>query len=828
MFPKGPRGRRNQHGQQGFIAAGLVTVLAAVTLVGLAGAGAQGTVSHLQDGGAWLRNVAAGTVTWVNGFAGRPAATVKVSTPGRAFSVVQRPDGAYVVDRATGKLTRIDGSTLTAARSAAPGGGAAVTVLAGARATWVVDRVKGELQEVDQRTLAPKGPKLTAGGAVSAAEVDSGGRLWAAVPSRGAAVQAAAGRVNPVPVGAAGAALTIAKDDTDDRVVAVDATAGRSVPLAGDSRELRFPGLEGATSASSAASAPQAALDRRGRLLVTVGSGGVIAEPGAASRTVDLPENAQISQAAIVGGTAYLLDRAHSSVLPVDLGTGRTKPALQVPSKRQPDLVVRGGMLFINDPTGAHALVVDGAGVVRPVEKYREAETGQPAVSSDDRRQDSGRQPARDGQDGRNDGTNGSGRGNGAARPQQPRRPAAPGAPTLTAVDPGDASAVPEWTAAAPNRSPITQYVVVVDGAEKTRVSGDRRTTVLEGLTNDQEYRVQVRAVNAVGEGPLSEPVTVTPSADLPSEPVGVTAEAGDKSLQVSWQAAQPNRTPVTGYEVLLTPENGEAIERPADANETSLTVEDLENGASYLVQVRAITAGGEGPLASLATRVTPFGRPGQVTSTATAGDKTATVTWGVPEDGGSPILDYSVSVDGGRPQVTTDTSFKAGNLTNDENHEIVIRARNARGQGPPETATVLPVPTRRTIFQCQSRDVADIHMLNLDNDCNSSVNRWNPAVEVFRGLQEKETDSVAVYRCDRTYDRAIVRREHLGGCPSGWGSNGVQFYAWRERHAGATEIVEYQRQNPCCGSGPGGYYYAPAGTGAPSGFAATGERFWT
>jgi Fibronectin type III domain len=827
VFPKGLRGRRSQHGQQGVIAAGLAIALAAVTLVGLAGAGAQGSVAHLQEGGAWLRNLGAGTVTWVNGFAGRPAATVKVAAPGRNFTVVQRPDGAYVVDRASGKTTRIDGATLTASASDRPGFGRAVTVLTGARATWVVDRPQGVLQEVDPRTLAPKGARLAAGGPVTAAEVDSGGRLWVAVPSRGAAVEAFAGQVHPVPVGAAGAALTIAKDDTDERVVAVDATAGRAVPLTGDTVELRFPALVGP------GGSPQAALDRRGRLLITAGSGGLVAGPGARPHPVDLPDDAQISQAAILGGTGYLLDRVNESVLPIDLGTGRAKPALRVPSKRLPDLVVRGGLLFINDPAGADALVVDGAGAVRPVEKYRESEAGKPAVGTDDGRRESPRPGRSDGAGERGDGDGGSsGRGSGSGHSPERARPTAPGAPRLTAVDPGDASATARWTEAADHRAPVSEYVLVVDGDERARVGAGERSTVLDDLTNGQEYRVQVRAVNAVGPGPLSDPVTVTPSADLPSEPTDVAAEARDEALRITWGPARADRTPVTGYEVLLTPDGGDVIERPAGAGETGLTVGDLENGQAYRVQVRAVTRGGKGPMAGPADPVTPFGKPGAVTVTGNdAGDGTATVTWALPDGrtGGSPVLGYRVSVDDGAATDTTATSYRATGLTNDQEHSLHIRARNAAGEGPEVVAKVLPVPTRKSIFQCQSKQVVDIWMLNLDNDCNNpKATRWKPGSMIFRAVQNQEPGSQGVYRCARTYDRAIVRRSVVGGCPSGWSSDGLQFYAWKTSHAGATQIAEYQMQAPCCGAGPGGYYYAPSGQGAPSGFAATGTKFWT
>ena len=127
----------------------------------------------LLQGGAWLVDRAAGTITHLNGFAGRPDARIAVGEPGGEIVVVQRPDGAYVLDPATGELTRVDGADLSAAVSRVVGeGGSALQVLTTGGTTWVLDRSAGLVQRVDPRTLEPVGAPVPLGAAAGEAVVE--------------------------------------------------------------------------------------------------------------------------------------------------------------------------------------------------------------------------------------------------------------------------------------------------------------------------------------------------------------------------------------------------------------------------------------------------------------------------------------------------------------------------------------------------------------------------------------------------------------------------------------------------------------------------------
>ncbi len=95
---------------------------------------------------------------------------------------------------------------------------------------------------------------------------------------------------------------------------------------------------------------------------------------------------------------------------------------------------------------------------------------------------------------------------------------AAPVAPAVGTVTAGSGTATVNWTAPTnPGSSAITGYVVT---ATPTGTGGpismdalpSATTATLTGLTNGTTYSVTVAAVNAVGRGPASVPVSVTPT----------------------------------------------------------------------------------------------------------------------------------------------------------------------------------------------------------------------------------------------------------------------------------------------------------------------------
>jgi subtilisin family serine protease len=296
-------------------------------------------------------------------------------------------------------------------------------------------------------------------------------------------------------------------------------------------------------------------------------------------------------------------------------------------------------------------------------------------------------------------GTAGVVTGAGAGSPNRllwgPLTATAPSAPAAVTATAGDGSAQVSWTAAAAYGSPVTGYTVTSSDGQTSTVSGDSTTTSVSGLTNGTAYTFTVTATNAIGTGPASAASnSVTPAAPTaPSAPATVTATAGDSQAQVSWTAAEPNGSPITGYRVSASPGDRSC----ATTGALSCTVTGLTNGTAYTFTVTATNAVGSSPVSVASGSVTPLAPPSAPAApTATAGDTAAGVSWSAPStDGGSPITGYRVSASpGDRSCATTGAlSCTVTGLTNGTAYSFTVNATNAAGSSPSSAASTSVVP---------------------------------------------------------------------------------------------------------------------------------------
>ena len=94
----------------------------------------------------------------------------------------------------------------------------------------------------------------------------------------------------------------------------------------------------------------------------------------------------------------------------------------------------------------------------------------------------------------------------------------------------------------------------------------------------------------------------------------------------------------------------------------------------------------------SLTTLAVPAPPDPPVSPAAMAGTRSLTISYGVPEDNGSPITDYEYSLDGGatwKSAATTATTFTIMGLTDATRYSVKVRAVNAIGPGQPSAAIV-------------------------------------------------------------------------------------------------------------------------------------------
>src|SRR5207249_782506 len=153
---------------------------------------------------------------------------------------------------------------------------------------------------------------------------------------------------------------------------------------------------------------------------------------------------------------------------------------------------------------------------------------------------------------------------------------------------------------------------------------------------------------NLIGNSDPSNEASATPHppATPPDPPQGLTATAGDGTVDLAWSApGSDGGSPVTNYKVYRgTSQNGESfLTELGDVLSYSDT--GLNNGQTYYYYVTAVNSiGDSGPSnEASATPNAPATPPGAPQSlTATAGDATVVLAWSPPSsDGGAPITNY-------------------------------------------------------------------------------------------------------------------------------------------------------------------------------------------
>ncbi|MCY4421488.1 MAG: fibronectin type III domain-containing protein, partial [Acidimicrobiaceae bacterium] len=280
-----------------------------------------------------------------------------------------------------------------------------------------------------------------------------------------------------------------------------------------------------------------------------------------------------------------------------------------------------------------------------------------------------------------------------------------PGRPDAPSLTPGNGSLSVEWSAPGEGGSAITSYDVRHRGAGgQTWTEGDAATTgalpyTISSLVNGTSYEVQVRAVNADGDGPWSDSATATPRT-VPAAPDALAAAPGDEQLEVSWSAPADGGSAITSYDVRYSGDSGMNWTEvdAATAGALSYTVSPLVNGTSYEVQVRAVNAAGDGAWSDSAPGV-PGAPAKPAVPSLTPGDGSFAVAW-TAGAAGSAITSYDVRYSGDSGMTWREVvaatagalSYTVSSLVNGTSYLVAVRAVNAVGHGPwSESETGVP-----------------------------------------------------------------------------------------------------------------------------------------
>ena len=185
---------------------------------------------------------------------------------------------------------------------------------------------------------------------------------------------------------------------------------------------------------------------------------------------------------------------------------------------------------------------------------------------------------------------------------------AAPVSIALTALSPFSFSVM--WEAVEPryHNGMLLNYEVIYQGTsfDQTPISQTFDYTVLytevEELHPANEYSVFLRAINAVGHGPSSEPVSILLPESVPTvAPLIVNATAGYSTIFLLWGAVNANESngDIILYEVMYNTTDTQLIYLIVNAPKLSVVLTGLTADSVYQIQIRAYTSAGAGPFSS-------------------------------------------------------------------------------------------------------------------------------------------------------------------------------------------------------------------------------------
>ncbi|KAM9821095.1 contactin-5 [Neosynchiropus ocellatus] len=143
----------------------------------------------------------------------------------------------------------------------------------------------------------------------------------------------------------------------------------------------------------------------------------------------------------------------------------------------------------------------------------------------------------------------------------------------------------------------------------RQRTAKNQTFAVLSGLQSDRLYRITVRGLNSIGQGPASAAVTARTRKAPPAHPPANLAWIQEgNNVSLSWDPvkAKDNESDVIGYMVILRQEGRGHTQVTRTVN--PFTLLSLPEGGTYIIEVRALSEGGEGAVSSQVRILTSSG----------------------------------------------------------------------------------------------------------------------------------------------------------------------------------------------------------------------------
>jgi hypothetical protein len=133
-----------------------------------------------------------------------------------------------------------------------------------------------------------------------------------------------------------------------------------------------------------------------------------------------------------------------------------------------------------------------------------------------------------------------------------------------------------------------------------------KRSFLVTGLTNGQEYSFTIAAVNAAGTGPATKAAQATPGPTVPSAPKSLSAAGSSGQVSLTWNPPEHlGGSPTTAYDLYRSTTPGSFGTTPiASLSGTTLAYTDssVTNGTTYYYVVEAVNALGHSPNSNTAS----------------------------------------------------------------------------------------------------------------------------------------------------------------------------------------------------------------------------------
>ena len=274
-----------------------------------------------------------------------------------------------------------------------------------------------------------------------------------------------------------------------------------------------------------------------------------------------------------------------------------------------------------------------------------------------------------------------------------------PGKPTITGITVGNRTLTVAWTAPTDNGGAApTKYIIEweewIESSSTWQASGSKddnngSPSEIGSLANGTLYRVVVKAHNAAGTGPASDPEEGTPKT-IPDAPA-VTLTPGDSELMVEWTKPDNGGDAITGFKVQYKKDTDEKWTELSEFGAAVLgtTITSLDNGDLYKVWVRAVNTAepDAGPVYNWGKESdTPRTFPAAPSVSLEHGDEQLKVTWDKPDKRGATItgfvVQYKEAADtpwlGHSTPGPEDTTTDITGLDNGVLYDVRVRAVNS------------------------------------------------------------------------------------------------------------------------------------------------------